>query len=145
MNQRKKVTVITNLILLGWFFLDMVGVYFGNNILVSRSYKDDGVYFIIFAFALLLFLLKDRIGKYVLFIWLFIWFGAQFYSHWYITIFGPWERMNTFFADTIKIIPSSNIYIPDLYHTVLHILILISLGSLIIFLLSLRKKKVQSF
>lgn len=145
MNRRKKVTVISNLILLGWFFLDMVGVYFGKNILVSQSYKDDGIYFIIFVFALLLFLLKDKIGRYVLFIWLFIWFASQFYSHWYITIFGPWERMNTFFADTIKIIPSSNIYIPDLYHTVLHILILISLGSLIIFWLSQRKKKVQSF
>lgn len=143
MDRNKKMTIISNSVLLGWFFLDMVGVYFRDNILVTRSYKEDGIYFIIFAFTFLLFLLKDKIGKYMLLLWLFLWFATQFYSHWYFTLFGPWEGRRIYFADTIKMIPSSNIYIPDLYHIVLHLLILISLGSLIIFLISLRKRSVR--
>jgi hypothetical protein len=143
MDRNKKITIISNSILLGWFFLDMVGVYFRNNILVTRAYKEDGIYFIIFAFTFLIFLIKDKLGKYMLFLWLFIWFVTQFYSHWYFTLFGPWEGRRRYFADTIKMIPSSNIYIPDLYHIVLHILILISFGSLIIFWLSLRKRNVR--
>jgi hypothetical protein len=39
MNSIKKITVLSNLVLLAWFFLDMVGLSFGNNILVIRSYK----------------------------------------------------------------------------------------------------------
>jgi hypothetical protein len=118
----------------------MIGVSLGGDLLVTRSYKEDGIYFIIFALALLSFLLKDRIGKYLLLIWLLIWFVTQFYSHWYVTIFGPWEGKRRFFAHTIKLIPSDNIYIPDLYHIVLHILILLSLGGVIAFLFQKRKR-----
>lgn len=143
MNAIKKITVLLNLVLLAWFFLDMVGLSFGNNILVTRSYKEDGIYFIIFVVALLLFHFKERIGKYILLIWLSIWLSTQFYSHWYITIVGPWERMNTYFADTIKLISTNNIYIPDLYHIVLHLFILVSIGSLIVFLISFSKKDVD--
>lgn len=143
MNAIKKITVLSNLVLLAWFFLDMVGLSFGNNILVTRSYKEDGIYFIIFVVALLLFHFKERIGKYILLIWLSIWLSTQFYSHWYITIVGPWERMNTYFADTIKLITTNKIYIPDLYHIVLHLFILVSIGSLIVFLISFSKKHVD--
>ncbi len=139
MNSIKRITVISNLALLAWFFLDMVGLSFGNNILVTRSYKDDGIYFIIFVVALMLFVFKDKIGKYILLIWLSIWLATQFYSHWYITIVGPWERMRTYFANTIKLIPTNNIYIPDLYHVVLHLLIIVSFGSLTVFLTSSEK------
>jgi len=59
--------------------------------------------------------------------WLFMWLLTQFFSHWYYTIFGPSEGKINYFADTIKLIPSSNTYIPDLYHIILHVLILVSL------------------
>ncbi len=143
MDSFKKITVLSNLVLLAWFFLDMVGLSFGNNILVTRSYKEDGIYFIIFAVSLILFILKEKVGKYILLIWLSLWLATQFYSHWYITIFGPWERIRTYFANTIKLIPTNNIYIPDLYHIVLHLLILVSFGSLIVFLISSKKKNIN--
>ncbi|MDF2845619.1 MAG: putative rane protein [Herbinix sp.] len=143
MDSFKRITVLSNLVLLAWFFLDMVGLSFGNNILVTRSYKEDGIYFIIFAVAVILFILKEKVGKYILLIWLSLWFTTQFYSHWYITILGPWERLRTYFVNTIKLIPTKNIYIPDLYHIVLHLLILVSFISLIVFLISSKKKNIN--
>ncbi len=143
MDSFKKITVLSNLVLLAWFFLDMIGISFGNNILVTRSYIDDGIYFIIFIVSLILFILKEKVGKYILLIWLSIWFTTQFYSHWYFTILGPWDRLRTYFANTIKLIPTKNIYILDLYHIVLHLLILVSFISLIVFLISSKKKNIN--
>lgn len=75
----------------------------------------------------LLFIFYEKVGKYLLMGWLFMWLLTQFFSHWYYTIFGPSEGKINYFADTIKLIPSSNTYIPDLYHIILHVLILVSL------------------
>ena len=143
MDSTKKNTVLSNLVLLAWFFLDMIGASFGNNILVTRSYKDDGIYFVIFVVALMLFHFKEKIGRYILLMWLSIWFATQFYSHWYITIVGPWERIRTYFTNTIKLIPTKDIYIPDLYHIVLYLLFLVSFGSLIVFMISSKKKNIN--
>lgn len=134
----KRICIISNICLLLWFFLDMIGMNINGNILVTRSYKDDGIFFIIF---LALFIVKERIGKYFLTAWLFMWFLAQFLSHWYFTIFGPSEGKVSYFADTIKLIPAFNIYIPDLYHMILHILILISLANMIVFCIGIRRKQ----
>lgn len=127
MKKKRNKALISNAILLAWFFLDMVGVGFGNNILVTRSYREDWMFFIIFLIVLLWFMKSDEVGKFVLPIWLLMWFSAQFFSHWYFTIFGPWEGKNKYFEETIKLIPSDILYIPDLYHIVLHLLILASL------------------
>lgn len=143
MGKAKGITMILNSVLLVWFFLDMIGVSFGEKLLVTGSYQEDGIYFIIFALAFLSFLLKDTIGKYVLFIWLCLWFVTQFYSHWYFTLFGPWEGKRKYFADTVKLFPSADIYIPDLYHIVLHILILFNLGGLIVFLFLSSKRRLK--
>ena len=37
--------VVTNLMLLVWFALDMVGINFSGTYLVSQSWQDDGVFF----------------------------------------------------------------------------------------------------
>ncbi|MBW4829597.1 MAG: hypothetical protein KZY61_05180 [Clostridiaceae bacterium] len=137
----KRICIISNICLLLWFFLDMIGMNINGNILVTRSYKDDGIFFIIFLALFILFIVKERIGKYFLTAWLFMWFLAQFLSHWYFTIFGPSEGKVSYFADTIKLIPSFNIYIPDLYHMILHILILISLANMIVFCIGIRRKQ----
>ncbi|MCR1899259.1 hypothetical protein NSA47_09700 [Irregularibacter muris] len=129
----KKICFISNLCLLVWFFLDMIGVSIDNGILVTRSYREDGVFFLIFLFLFIGFIFKERLGKYLLSGWLFLWFFTQFLSHWYFTIFGPAQGKMNYFADTIKLIPSSTIYIPDFYHIVLHILILISLINMILY------------
>lgn len=123
----KKVSIAANVCLLIWFALDMTGLYFSDRYLVTRSYADDGIFFIIYAVAFALFLFKDKIGKPVLSIWLAMWFVTQFMSHWWFTIFGGGEGKMRYFEGAIKIIESNEIYIPDLYHTVLHILILAAL------------------
>ena len=123
--------ILTNVILLIWFFLDMTGLNIKGHILVTRSYKEDGIFFMIFLVIFILFILKDRLWKYLLTTWLLIWFIAQILSHWYFTIFGPSIGKINYFADTIKLINSSDTYIPDLYHIILHILICISLINMI--------------
>lgn len=45
---KKKYVIITCLVLLIWFFLDMIGVKFGDKYLVSQSFSEDGVFFIIY-------------------------------------------------------------------------------------------------
>ena len=71
-------------------------------------------------------------GKWILFGILLLWFIVQFMCHWYYTIFGASERKlrgyNDCFRDSIRIFPMSDKrLIPDLYHIVLHILILINI------------------
>lgn len=140
----KKICFISNLCLLFWFFLDMVGISISGHILVTRSYRDDGIFFLIFLIVFIWYISKEKNGKYFLTGWLFMWFSAQFLSHWYYTIFGPSQGKINYFADTIKLISSSNIYIPDLYHIILHILILISLVNMIIYCItSIESKTVQ--
>lgn len=137
----KKICIISNLCLLLWFALDMVGVSIDGHILVTRSYVEDGVFFLLFLALFILYIFKDKIGKYFLTGWLSIWFLAQFLSHWYFTIFGPSEGKINYFADTIKLTSSPNIYIPDLYHILLHILILVSLINMIIYCVTSSKLK----
>jgi hypothetical protein len=71
-------------------------------------------------------------GKWILFGILMLWFIVQFMCHWYFTIFGASERKlqgyNDCFRDSVRIFPMSDKrLIPDLYHIVLHILILINI------------------
>ena len=43
---KKRYCIIPQILLLFWFFLDMTGIYFRNTYLVTRSYKDDGIFFL---------------------------------------------------------------------------------------------------
>jgi hypothetical protein len=129
----KHICIITNIILLLWFFLDMIGMNIGNKILVSIAYKEDGIFFIIYLAVFICFIVKDSIGKYLLGAWLLLWFVAQFFSHWYFTIIGASEEKLRYFKDTIKLIYNTDRYIPDLYHIILHVLILLALVCLILY------------
>lgn len=44
----KRIVIITNLLLLVWFFLDMVGVSFDGKVLVTRSWQEDGIFFLLY-------------------------------------------------------------------------------------------------
>lgn len=129
---KKMYCVITQILLLIWFFLDMTGVYFGENCLVTRSYKDDGIFFIIYLIAVLLFIIKENIGKWFVIIWSAIWFIIQFLCHEWYTIFnsgfmGTLQGKINYFSGTMQWLKIDGKYIPDIYHTVLHILILLVL------------------
>lgn len=137
---RKKSCVIANIVLLGWFFLDMVGLYFGELYLVTRSWKEDGIFFLIFLISLLLFIFKEQVGKYILTIWLGIWLVAQFLSHELFTIIGGGEGKMRYFEGAVKLINSNTLYIPDLYHIILHVLILIALITTLLYLKAIKEK-----
>jgi hypothetical protein len=123
----KKNSIIANVVLMVWFFLDMIGLYFRESYLVTRAWREDGIFFFVFLLSLLIFIFKEKVGKYVLSIWLSMWLITQFFSHEWFTIIGGGEGKIRYFENSIKWINSNTLYIPDLYHTILHILILISL------------------
>lgn len=131
----KKTSIVLNFILLLWFFLNMIGMGINGSTLVTKAYSEDGVFFLIFLALFILYVYKDKIGKWLLTTWLFLWFITQFFSHWYFTIVGPSEGKINFFEETIKLLPSNDIYIPDLYHIILHLLILLSLINMVIHLI----------
>ena len=126
---KKRYCIITQTLLLLWFFLDMTGVYFSNSYLVTRSYKDDGLFFLIYLVAMILFIFKEKIGKWAVLVWTSLWFVIQFLCHEWYTIFskgvmGSLEDKIKYFSGAIKWIEIDGRYIPDVYHTILHILIL---------------------
>ena len=139
---KKKYCMVANLLLLAWFFLDMVGIYFENTYLVTRSWKEDGIFMVIFVVALLLFLFKEKIGKYILVGWQSMWLIAQFISHEYYTILGGGEAKMRYFSGSVKLLSSENRYIRDLYHIVLHIFIVIALVSTILYVSNNKKKRI---
>ncbi len=132
---KKKYVIICCLALLVWFFLDMIGLNFGNKYLVSQSFSDDWIFFIIYVISLIMFAFKEKIGKYILYVWLFLWFITQFFSHWYFTIIGQGLNKIEYFKGSIKLIESTTIYIPDIYHIILHLLIIVAFVTLNIYLL----------
>lgn len=138
---KKKYVLILTILLLIWFFLDMIGISFSDSYLVSRSFSEDGVFFIIYLVSLLLFVFKEKIGKYVLTIWLSIWLFTQCLFHYGYQLIGQTtESKINYFSGSIKIF-NINGYFPDLYHFILHILILISLITLIIYIIKNKKYK----
>ncbi len=129
---KKKYSIISNFVLLLWYFLAMTGVYFKDFYLVKRSYEDDWIFMIIPIIILIIFIIKEKLGKFILLSWLSLWFIIQFLSHEWYTIFGSGfmgtkEGKIEYFKDTIKFVNSETIYIPDVYHIILHILIIVAI------------------
>lgn len=86
------------------------------------------------------YLLWEPVGKWILLAELTLWLIVQFFSHEYFTIFGVSDRKlkgyNECFEGTVKLFPISKTrLIPDLYHIVLHFLIVtdLALVALLIF------------
>ena len=141
----KLYVLIPSVILLVWFFLDMVGFNINGKLLVEEAFKDDFIFFAIYVIAIVSFVLIDKIGRWVLSGWLFMWFVTQFFSHWYLTITGTGLKKIDYFKNTIKLFENETRYIADLYHIILHILILVVFTLLIIFIIkSLKDKKTKN-
>lgn len=141
---KKRFVIIAQAVLFVWFFLDMTGFYLGDKCLVTTSYKDDGVFFIIYLATVILFIIKEKVGKWVSVGWLSMWFITQFISHEWYTVFnggfmGDMQKKIDYFSDTIHWITIEGRYIPDVYHTVLHILILFALISTIVYAVKIKR------
>ena len=142
---KKIYCIVAQIVLLLWFFLDMTGLYFGDKCLVTRSFKEDGIFFVVYLITIIVFLIKENIGKWLVIGWTSIWFVIQFLCHEWYTIFnsgfmGTWEGKIEYFSGTIQWLQIDGRYIPDVYHTVLHILIVISLTVTIIYSAKNKKK-----
>lgn len=139
---KKKMFLICQILLLIWFFLDMTGVYFKDSYLVTRSYIDDGLFFVIYLATVVLFLIKDKIGKWAVLGWSAIWFIAQFMSHEFVTITGNgYENKMHYFEGALKWLEIDGVYVPDVYHTVLHILILAVIITGAVYVFQRKSKK----
>lgn len=142
---KKAFALCPQLILLVWFFFDMTGLYFGNNCLVTRSYKDDGIFFLIYLASVIVFIVSERTGRWLSVIWLSMWFITQFLCHEWYTIFdsgfmGDIAGKTEYFSGTMQWLTIDGKYIPDIYHTVLHILILYALTATVIYIIKSRNK-----
>lgn len=141
---KRSQVLFLQIVLLIWFFLDMTGFHFGDNCLVTSSYKDDGVFFLIYLATVILFVTKESFGKWLSISWLSMWFVIQFICHEWYTIFndgfmGSLQNKITYFSGTMQWIRIDGKYIPDVYHTLLHILILSALISTFIYAIKTRK------
>ena len=141
----KKKCTVCQLVLLIWFFLDMVGISFGDKCLVTQSYKDDGIFFLIYLATVILFIFKNNIGKWCVAICTTLWFIIQFLCHEWYTIFGSGimgslEGKIKYFSGTMQWISVEGKYIPDIYHTILHILILMVIVTTYFFILKNKTK-----
>lgn len=141
-NKMKKAVNVLIFILFFWFTLDIVGMKIGHFYLVESAIKDepiDIVWWVIFILCFILFIIKDKIGKYILLSFISIWCVIQYSM--YLKSPKRIESYNSFFKETHHIIsPSSNFLIKDTYHIFLDLLLFTVLLSLIIFTIKSRKQ-----
>lgn len=126
--------IIFQVILWIWFLGCIITYKIGNKILVGGVGIKSAEFFMLCLYTLgvIAFHCFPPAGKWILFGILLLWFTVQFMCHWYFTIFGASERKlqgyNDCFRDAVRLFPMSETrLIPDLYHIVLHLLILANL------------------
>lgn len=88
----------------------MFGMKIGNKYLVEGAVKDE---------------------------WIFMWFVTQFISHEWYTIFGKGvmgnvENKISYFKDCIQLVHVPGRYVPDLYHIILHMLVVAAFVATVI-------------
>lgn len=128
------ITIISQAALWIWFLGCTITYRIGRRLLVEGMGIKSAEFIVLcmYSLGLAAFHCFAPAGKWILFGILLLWFIVQFMCHWYFTIFGASERKlqgyNDCFRDSIRIFPMSDKrLIPDLYHIVLHILILINI------------------
>lgn len=126
--------VLIQIVLWIWFFGCIKTYRIGKYLLVEGMGIKSAEFFMfcLYSIGLISFYFFQSVGKWVLLFVLVFWFVVQFFCHWYFTIFGVSEKKlkgyNECFKDTIHIFPmSEKRLIPDLYHMILHILILVNI------------------
>jgi len=135
----KKYVIIVVGLLFTWFTLDMTGFAIGKFILVVSCFIDDNpmdaVWWGIFIIVLILFIFKEKIGKYAMLVFLTIWAVLQGSMY-----FRTKEKIQSYYEffhneGTHRIIPTCDSFlVKDTYHIILDVLILVSLVFIIIFI-----------
>ena len=117
-----------------WFLGCIITYRIGTRLLVEGMgvKSAEFVMLCLYSLGLAAFYCFPPAGKWVLFGVLTLWLTVQFFCHWYFTIFGASQRKlagyNDCFRNTVRLFPVSQTrLVPDLYHILLHILILVNL------------------
>ena len=128
------VTILLQVFLWIWFLGCTVTFRIGKYTLVEGMGVKSAEFgmLCLYSICLILCYLLPPAGKWILLSVLILWFVAEFFCHWYFTIFGASDRKlkgyNECFRDTVRIFPMSETrLIPDLYHIVQHLLILLNI------------------
>ena len=134
---RRNVMVITILVqaALWIWFLGCITTYrIGKRFLVEGMGPGSAEFIMLcmYSAGLVSYYCLQSAGKWVLLTLLVLWIIVQFFCHWYFTIFGASQEKlkgyNDCFRDTVRLFPmSEKRLVPDLYHIVLHILILLNI------------------
>ena len=129
-----ELTTLLQITLWIWFLGCTTAYRIGNHLLVEGMGTKSAEFIVLclYSIGLVLYYFLQPVGKWFLAGLLVLWFVVQFFCHWYYTIFGASEKKltgyNDCFRDTIRLFPMSNQrLIPDLYHIILHILILVNI------------------
>ena len=130
---------IVTVLLAGWFFGCIVTYKVGNRILVEGMgiKSAEFVMLLLYSAGTAAYFCCKPVGRWILLGVLLLWAVVQFFCHWYYFIFGASEKKlqgyHECFKDTIPLFPPNKTRIvPDLYHVILHLLIVGELALLII-------------
>ena len=125
------VVILFQLALWVWFLGCTVTWRIGKHLLVEGMGVKSAEFAVLCLYSLgvAAFHCIPPAGKWVLFGILLLWFIVQFMCHWYFTIFGASEAKlkgyNECFRGAVRLFPESETrLVPDLYHILLHLLIL---------------------
>ncbi|MBR2660185.1 MAG: hypothetical protein IKE15_02145 [Clostridia bacterium] len=128
------ITILLQAALWIWFLGCTTTYRIGKYLLVEGMGAKSAEFTVLclYSLALAAFHCLQPAGKWILLGVLLLWFAVQFMCHWYFTIFGASERKlkgyNECFRDAVRIFPMSDKrLVPDLYHIVLHLLILLNI------------------
>ena len=128
------VTILLQAALWIWFLGCTTTYKFGKYTLVEGMGVKSAEFIMLclYSMGLILYYIIQPAGKWILLAILIFWLVVQFFCHWYYTIFGASESKlkgyNDCFYNTVRIFPMSKTrLVPDLYHIVLHTLILLNI------------------
>ena len=117
-----------------WFLGCVTPYRLGKHLLVEGMGVKSAEFCVLclYSLGLIAYHCFQPAGRWILLGILLLWFAVQFMCHWYFTIFGASERKlqgyNDSFRDTVRLFPMSDErLVPDLYHILLHVLILLNI------------------
>ena len=133
------ITILIQIVLWICFFGCITTYRVGKCLLVEGMgiKSAEFIMLCLYSIGLFSYYVFQPVGKWILLVILVFWFVVQFFCHWYYTIFGASEKKlkgyNDCFRNTIHIFPiSEKRLVPDLYHIILHTLILANIVFCII-------------
>ena len=122
------------IVLLIWFFGCIVTYRLGNVLLVEGMGIKSAEFWmlVVYAASILLRVVLPQVGNWFVLSVLVVWLVVQYFCHWHFTIFGATPEKirgyNQCFEGSLCIVPRrADRLIPDFYHIVLHVLIVLNL------------------